>query len=117
MLNITLMQALSLWSALEEARHGTSSFGGDTCEIYMYTVMPFTPALGQKNSTSIESPGFVGDSLREAYDQANTTLFEMLDLFAKTHRVKIEVDGKALGPWLKTARNQHRVHVHVDPTS
>lgn len=121
MINVTLSQALDLWTQLEEARHGASAFGGHTCEIYLYTLMRFSPSLMREHDTS--KPGYVGENIREAYEEANTTLHDLLALFAKKNNVRVRVDGKELGPWLKTARNTNRlgsvgggrVHVHIPP--
>jgi hypothetical protein len=112
MLNITMMQALELWTQLENARHGVNSYGGHTAEIYIYTVLPYTPALQDKNQ-SLEGTGFSAERLREVYDQANESLYQLLTLFSNRHKVPIEVEDEPLGPWLKTARYVHRVHVHV----
>lgn len=112
MLNITMMQALELWTKLEDARHGVNSYGGHEAEIYIYTVLPYTPALQQQNQ-DMEGNNFFAERLREVYDQANESLYELLQLFSNRHEVPIEVEGQPLGPWLKTARYVHRVHVHV----
>lgn len=113
--NLSMMQALSLWSQLERAYYGKNSFGGDTAEVYMYQCMAHEPAVARSNAT-VDSEGLFGDLVREAYDKANESLHNILQHFAKARNAQIEVDGKELGAWLKTARFTHRVHVRViDP--
>ena len=111
--NLSLNQVLSLWSDLEKAYHGTHGFGGDTAEIYIYRLMPFEPAI--MRDPKAEEHGIIGSSAREAYERANKSLFKLLSKFAKDRDAAITVDEKELGPWLKTARNTHRVHVKVVP--
>lgn len=111
--NLSMIQALDLWSELEAAFYRKNGFGGDTAEIYMYRLMGYAPAVAHNPPDIVERAGIVGDSAREAYDTANRSLHNLLVHFADKHEVRIEVDGKELGPWLKTARLVHRVHVKV----
>ena len=43
MKNLSMVQALEIWSDLESAYYGENSFGGDTAELYAYRFLPFSP--------------------------------------------------------------------------
>lgn len=111
---LSILQALSIWSDLEQAYHGTNSYG-DEAEIYLYRLMSNKPMETQINL--IDKPGFAGDIVREAYDAANQALYSILSHFSKQREAVITVEGQPLGPWLITARYIHRVHVKVIPKS
>lgn len=113
---LSIVQALSLWSDLEAALYGKNGYGGDTAEIYIYRLLPYV--AGERHSTVsleelIRSGTIIGNGVRDDYANANASLHNLLVHFAATHDVRIEVDGKELGPWLKTALYTHRVHVKV----
>jgi hypothetical protein len=109
---ISIEQALSVWSDLERAYHGTNSYGGDEAEIYLYRFLPHLPSVKQN---LIEESGILGDMTREAYDKANRALYSILDHFSKTREADILVNEQSLGPWLIDARYTHRVHIKVTP--
>ena len=111
-IRLSMVQALSIWSDLSDAFYGKNGFGGDTAEIYLYRLMPSGPAAA---AASLGEPGLHGDIAREAFDEANATLFSILAYFQKERDARIEVEGRKLGPWLSSARFNHRVHVRVRP--
>ena len=55
MFHLSMSQALGLWSDLEQAYHGTNSYGGDEAELYLYRLMPNTPTA--KKIELIDKPG------------------------------------------------------------
>ena len=101
MKNLSMAQALSIWSELEDARHGAHGFGSDTAEIYLYR-------LNGGRHLHMDS---------DDIEASNTSLYNLLDHFSKERDVRIEVDGRALGEWVKTTGNRHRVHVRVVPAA
>lgn len=101
---LSMEQALSLWSELEQAYFKKNGYGGDTAEIYIYRLMPHTPSIGTFENLAVE-----------AYDCANQAMYELLAMFAEDRDAVIMVAGRELGEWLKTARYHHRVHVRVLP--
>lgn len=109
---ISMMQALTLWSELERAYHGTNVFGSDTAEVYLYTIMSNPPRIEHLNSPNT----IMGEIALEEVATANEVLYDFLCLFAKNREAKILVEGEELGPWLKDARFSHRVHVQVIPS-
>lgn len=44
---LSLVQALSLWSDLDDAYYGKSGFGGEVAEIYAYRLMPYAPMVAE----------------------------------------------------------------------
>jgi hypothetical protein len=107
-----MVQALRIWSDLEQAYFGKNSFGSNTAEIYLYRFMGGVP----RDVRMINDPGIMGKVTREDFDNANVAMHDLFKLFASERSAKIEVDGRELGEWLKTARLCHRVHVKVTPS-
>lgn len=116
--NLSMVQALSIWSDLESAFFGKNGFGGDTAEIYIYRAQRYTPSLSGADPANVMAYDFSisANNVREAYDNANEALCLLFQHFAETREAYIEVDGRALGDWLKTARYTHRIHVRVTPS-
>lgn len=111
---LSLVQALAVWSELEAAYHGKNGFGSDTAEIYMHTLMPRSPSAEEAWRRGEGKGCTVFDTAaKELVQDANEALLSLLRHFAKTRKVHIEVNGKELGDWLKTADFDHRVHVKV----
>lgn len=109
---LSLVQALALWTDLEAAYYGEHGYGSDTAEVYLYRFMPYSPsgvaALEGRNNGPISS-----EVARDMVKDANEALHNLLVHYALTREAHIEVDGRELGPWLKTAGYSHRVPVKV----
>src|SRR5579872_550748 len=112
MINLSMVQALNLWSDLEAAHYGENGFGGHTAEIYIYRCMPNEPSA---SAHRISEPGTLGDASREAYGKATRSLYALLVHFQGTHDAEIEINGRLLGPWFADLACTHRVHVTVTP--
>lgn len=106
MQNLSMTQALSIWSDLEAAYYQKNDFGGDTAEIYIDRAMPYSASTNGND---------VSDLANDEYDLANESLHDLFTHFSKTRNARIEVAGSELGSWLRTARFEHRVHVKVTP--
>jgi len=113
--DLSMTQALSIWSDLEAAYYGKNSFGSDTAEIYIYRLMPFEPLVARVEFGS--SPvGKIGeDAMNSTYRQASESLHALLAHFSKTRDARVEIEGRELGEWLRSACYMHRVHVKVVP--
>lgn len=114
MLNLTIAQALSVWTDLVEAEFGKNGFGGDTAEIYAYRLQPCNP--------SSEGPGqgrLFEDARREQGLIASRNLYELLTHFRDSRGVDVFVgcgrfdDGKPLGEWLIEEPFNWRTQVRV----
>lgn len=111
-----MVQALSLWTDLMNAYHGKNSFGGDTAEIYMYRFTssdPSAEAAVFRGDRNVDPSSFMGQARIKQIEGANESLHNLLEHFAKTQEARVEIDGKELGAWVKTAGFAHRVHVKV----
>jgi len=105
MKNLSMVQALEIWSDLESAYYGENSFGGDTAELYAYRFLPFSPRA---------TMGKVPQAVKEQAFQAAGSLHEMLFFFKKVHEdVEFEIDGLPFDDHLDMDEFQHRVHVRV----
>jgi hypothetical protein len=106
---LSLEQALSLWSDLEQAYHKPEKYR--TVEIYMYRLVNGSPSA---HRVDLIADSLLGDNVREVYKKANQALYALLEHFCKTREASIKVDGRELGPWLAESLQCHRVQVTVD---
>lgn len=112
---LSLTQALSIWSDLEKAYSGEASHG-DTTELYLYRFMPWQPSVATAKAGAASGTGMMAEACREAYDNANGALHDLLVMFQASRPCHVEIDGRELGEWLKEARFEHRVGVKVTRT-
>jgi len=112
--NLSMTQALSIWSELEAAYYKKNGFGTDTAEIYIYTAMPYDPTVASLRGVLHESE-HARNIAAESFNQANESLCALFTHFSIERDAHIEVEGRELGDWLKTARFDHRIHVKVTP--
>jgi hypothetical protein len=123
--NLSMVQALALWSELESAFHGDNSYSGDTAEIYAYRLMPHDP-LGlsyidrSRNAVGREIfEGLAGESARDLLRNAAQSLRALILHFEATHsrtRVLVNAGDAGMIPaaeWLATNFFTHRIHVQV----
>ena len=103
MIDLTMRQALEIWSELEQAYFGKNGYGGDTAEIYAYRVQTRSP-LGEAGN---------GVAMRERALQAGENLISLIRIFMNMRDCEILVDGH--GPELLRGGFDHRVHVKVIP--
>lgn len=108
---LSLEQALSLWSDLEQAYHKPEKYR--TVEIYMYRLVNGSPSAHRVEL--IEDSGLLGGNVRDVYQKANRALYALLKHFCKIREASIKVDGQELGPWVAESLQCHRVQVTVEP--
>jgi len=106
---LSMEQALSLWSDLDDAFYKDNSFGGDTAELYVYRFMPSNPTVSSAQFGGMPSNQWV----EEAYVEAGETMVSFLSYYAKKRECEIIVNDEKLGPWLATGQHRHRIHVRV----
>lgn len=97
-------QLINLWMQLEDAYHGVNSFGGDTAEIYAYTLVASSPIAGTKSSLGQQAARDQAVAAAEALD-------EVLTHFEAVRQCRIEVDGDE--DYGKVEPFDHRVHVRI----
>ena len=107
MKNISIQQLISLWVNLEDAYNGVNGYGGDTAEIYAYTVQSRSP--GYKPG----GDGIFAEDNKELELNASRSLYEVLKLFKLKRDCKIYIEERLLGKWLLKERFQLRVHVRI----
>jgi hypothetical protein len=106
MIRLSQMQLICLWSELEQAYYGDNKYGGDTAEIYAYTVMPFSPIFMHPD------PAFM-DRKQEYYQQAAESLVAVVALFAEQRSCWVYIDALTPAEWLKVTVYDHRCKVRV----
>ncbi len=108
MLDLSTHQLLRLWSELDDAYYGKNGFGGDTAEIYVYTIQPARPI------TDSEAPEEMRrEAVREEGLKAAKTLYEVLVLFSRMRNCLPVIDGRVLAAWLLEEPLDHRVHITI----
>lgn len=113
MIHLSQYQLIRLWSELEQAYFGKNGYGGDTAEIYAYTLHEHAPNL---MSSPAKKGTFLGDLQKECYTNAANTLIQVLTLFEKERRCDIQINGVSIPEWEKLPELfHHRVRVTVTP--
>ncbi len=113
--NISMNQALGIWSELWQAYYGENGYGSDTAEIYAYRLMAYEPAIaaGNVGDGSFKDTEMFKVNSRVAYIQAAHSLYNLLSKFESDNECRIEVDGKNIRDWVETEIFDHRCHVRV----
>lgn len=96
MMTASMPQALKLWSELWRAYYQRNGFGGDTAEVYAFTLLPYFT---------------VWDT--ERAEEASSNLRSLLVEFKEQSRAIIEVDGKDFTPSTPIPPERHRWHIKV----
>jgi len=107
--NISMNQALGIWSELWQAYYGNNGFGGDTAEIYAYRIMPYSPRF--KMDPTDENDKAAGL-------MAAKSLYALLKKFSEDNECKIEImhgkwNRREIRPWFIEEPFFHRCHVRV----
>ena len=92
--NISMVQALDIWSELWKAYYGDNGYGGNEAEIYLYRVSPESPS---------KDPEVGKDAAR--------SLYHLLVKFRDEMECEIIVDNKPL--LLGNIPTIHRCHVRI----
>lgn len=108
--NVSMNQALSIWSELWQAYYGDNSYGYDTAEIYAYRLMPYSPTYQMSNRCD--------ESFKEQNEQVERdAAFSMRNIayhFAKEMDCIVIIDGDDVDTWrFKNPLFSHRCHVKV----
>lgn len=112
LLGIDLLTILDVWAALTECRHGVNGFGGDTAEIYAYTLQKYDPLAHGHTANRIAQD----EELQRLGIGAARALATLLDLFCTQHECSFDIDGLYYKDWLHRVETgdilfHHRAHV------
>jgi hypothetical protein len=124
---LSLVQALSLWSDLDDAYYGKSCFGGEVAEIYVHRLMPHSPIAEEfMNSGPRSKGGIIEQEGMRAMREASDTFRNLLAHYAKKRHAIVEIEDRVNDVWefvdasayfkscTETDRYQsHRFHVRV----
>lgn len=88
MQNISMNQALSVWSELEQAYYGCNGYGGTTAEIYAYRIQSCNPSIAFGKESV-----FGEQAIREQAEKAGTSLYHLIVKFRADRPCSIDVDG------------------------
>ncbi len=106
--NISMNQALDIWSELWQSYYGENGYGGDTAEIYAYKLMSYSPAL------NFTAPSFA-EGNRVSYIKAQHSLYNLIIKFIQynENKITILIDGKSPTEWFESEIFDHRCHVQI----
>jgi len=105
---VSTLQALSVWSELEQAYYDNNGYGTDTAEIYAYTLLPNMP------SERLHSASDLLDYYLDEYLNAGQVLVSLCMLFAEQRQCAVLIDDVPCAEWAaKDFAFQWRVHVKV----
>ena len=108
--HLSMVQALDIWSDLESAYYGQNKYGGNVAEIYMFRLGLSMSSLVHRKVSK--------EQIALAAELACESLFNLLQHFQDNKggrkHVRIKVDSRPLGAWVKKAEFTHRVHVTVE---
>jgi len=100
----SINQVLQVWTKLEAAYYGKSSYAGDTAEIYFYLLLQHSPSY---------------DGMENSYHEVEYEALEMFKQifkhFSRKKNCDLIVDDQALETWMRRTGFFHRVHVKVVP--
>jgi len=108
MMDITMRQALGVWSELESAYNGTNGYGGNTAEIYAYRLQQRDPTAELQNHNNLSEA-----ARKEQAGKAADNLKELIAFFLETHDdCTLTIDGEH---WQEAFRDgfYHRCHVRI----
>ena len=107
----SIEQVLDVWTLLEQAREGKSTYAGNVTEIYVYLFL--------RNKPMIETRTLDNDVLEE-YQKAWRDFAEIFHEFERRRNCTIEIEtASKIHGWLnvdtyfKNFKNRSRLHVKV----
>lgn len=109
MLNITINQIIKLWSELEQCYYNKNTYGGDTCEIYEYTVLPRN--LFADSAVNDDKSTLMNERNQEITKDMWTDLFQIFNKFSTDRNCVIKINNQDLKDITPT--RFHRIHVTV----
>ena len=115
MQNISINQALDIWSDLWQAYFGKNGFGSDMAEIYAYRLMSYNPTYhrGYHSDIVLRGTETFKKAQEEVCEQAQNSLVALLKKFAAENDCMIEVNGKTVDDWAESEVFDHRCHVKI----
>lgn len=110
---LSIEQILSLWMELEDAYRGENGYGGDTAEVYGYTLMPDSPT-----AHSPDMPRQFEEARKEQGLLASAAVVAICKYFEQQRNCRVYAmssrdEGKRVGKWLLKVPIEHRIHLRV----
>lgn len=106
---ISVDQALNLWHELELAYREENRYGGDTAEIYAYTLMPHSPAWARNPDSAIFREDF-----ERLYVNAKGSLCYIIGKFMEKYKCGVTIDDANFALWATSSVVfSHRCHIQI----
>lgn len=96
---MTVPNALYVWSCLEQARNKKSPYGKDVTEVYVQNLLPdnYNPAIG-----------------KTLWVQASKTLYSITKTFCDSTNTKAFINGREIGEWMNECPILDRCEVRIE---
>ena len=96
--SISMVQALRIWSQLEQALLFDGGFGPSVFNLYVYELMPYHTAETR---------------CRDDVERANEAAFELLKLFEKERSCVVTVNGTPLAEFINSSMFTDGLYPHA----
>jgi hypothetical protein len=106
--NLSLTQALEVWSTLDDAY-----YEGASVELYLYQFMPHNPAVAAHKLGLAENP-HTTNVVREVYTVSKESAHNVFQAFCRKRRCDICVNGVALEAWYADDVITDRLTIRVE---
>lgn len=118
--SVSAEQAKSVWHELTLCLNDENGFGGDVTEIYLYTVLPWSPRIQATNAVPhLATPGCspicVQCDARILYQKGCRAIHEIARAFEEENGCRVVFEGGGdLDLLLDEEPFHHRVHLKVE---
>jgi hypothetical protein len=79
-MHLSINQALNFWDQLVKAYHNQNSFGGDTAEVYTFTMMEHSPFYANNPN---------GDFAAQDIAKATKAMYDLIVRFQDTYKCSV----------------------------
>jgi len=114
MVDLTIRQAVHVWSELQDAYRGINGYGGHTAEIYAYRLQQRDPTA-EATSTSFTETQMHKQAVHEQAVHAGLNLIGLIEIFMDTYDCVVTVDDHGAWKGALLTGLYHRCHVKIVP--
>lgn len=117
--SVSAEQAQKVWNELLDCLDDANGFGGDVCEIYLYTVLPWSPRIQATHAVPhLARPGCspicVECDAREVYQKGCRAIHAIARSFEAHNVCRVEFEGgESIDFLLDEEPFHHRIHLRV----
>lgn len=103
-MNISMNQAINLWDELHSALQGKNGYGGDTAEVYLYSMMEHSPSYARGHAAMFAS---------SSIEHAGHEIYALVNRFEGKHSCFVTMEEGELAELIHPDFPYHRIHLKV----